>query len=101
MPDSAYVQEDSIAFTVRHYPFREVKRYEGGNQRLAAIYKLCSDTIKYGVQECYVDCPTREKGQYLGDVTIAGIASVVLTDESSMMKKRLKTSRNPPLSAKG
>lgn len=101
VPDSAYVQEDSIAFTVRHYPFREVKRYEGGNQRLAAIYKLCSDTIKYGVQECYVDCPTREKGQYLGDVTIAGIASVVLTDESSMMKKALENFAQSSFICKG
>ena len=51
------VDTDSMSFVVRHYPFREIKHYTGTNQKLAVIYKLCSDTIKYGVQECFVDCP--------------------------------------------
>ena len=81
VPDGVSVDESSVAFTVRHYPFKKKKKYTGNNKRLNDIFNLCADTIKYGVQECFVDCPTREKGQYLGDVTIAGIASAVLTDD--------------------
>lgn len=89
IPDGAEVDLSSVCFTVRHYPFKEIKHYTGKNETLAKIYKLCSDTIKYGVQECFVDCPSREKGQYLGDVSIAGIASMVLTGDASMIKKAL------------
>ena len=90
VPEGVKVNEDSIAFTVRHYPFKETKHYTGTNEKLAKIYKLCSDTIKYGTQECFVDCPTREKGQYLGDVTIAGIASLELTGNPAIIKKALE-----------
>ena len=86
---------------MRHYPFKEVKHYTGKNERLAAIYKLCSDTVKYGVQECFVDCPTREKGQYLGDVTIAGIASAALTGDPAMMKKALENYTQSSFICKG
>ncbi len=90
IPDSAKVDLDTVCFTVRHYPFELKKRFDlGGNKDLQAITKLCCDTIKYGVQECFVDCPTREKGQYLGDVTIAGLAHMHLTGDASMVIKAL------------
>ena len=88
-PESVTVDEDSIVFTVRHNPFTEKKHYNGNNEKLAKIYKLCSDTIKYGVQECFMDCPHREKGQYLGDVTISGLAHMHLTGDPSMVIKAL------------
>ncbi|MGN1122618.1 MAG: family 78 glycoside hydrolase catalytic domain, partial [Eubacteriales bacterium] len=101
LPEGVTVDPESLVFTVRHYPFKEVKHYTGKNERLAAIYKLCSDTVKYGVQECFVDCPTREKGQYLGDVTIAGIASAALTGDPAMMKKALENYTQSSFICKG
>lgn len=101
VPDGVSVDESSVAFTVRHYPFNLAKKYTGNNKRLNDIFNLCADTIKYGVQECFVDCPTREKGQYLGDVTIAGIASAVLTDDVSMMKKALENYAQSSFICKG
>lgn len=89
IPEGAMIDEDSIVFTVRHYPFVEVKHYTGDNETLAKIYKLCSDTIKYGVQEVFMDCAHREKGQYLGDVTISGLAHMMLSGDASMIIKAL------------
>lgn len=90
LPDDAEIINDTIAFTVRHYPFVPSKKYNGSNKKIKAVYKLCSDTLKYGVQECFVDCPTREKGQYMGDVTFAGLAHMILTGNSDMMEKALE-----------
>jgi hypothetical protein len=101
VPDNVKVDENSIVITVRHYPFTEIKHYSGNDEKLKAIYRLCSDTIKYGVQECYVDCPTREKGQYLGDVTIAGIASLELTGDPSMIVKALENYAESSFICKG
>lgn len=89
VPETVTIDENSLAFTVRHYPFEIIKRYKGNNRKLTEIYQLCSDTIKYGVQECFMDCAHREKGQYLGDVTISGIAHMILTGDSSMIVKAL------------
>lgn len=101
LPEGVTVDEDSITFTVRHYPYTQVKKYSGSDERLAKIFALCSDTIKYGVQECYMDCPTREKGQYLGDVTIAGIAHLELTGDASMIKKALENFTQSSFICKG
>lgn len=90
LPDDSEIINNTVAFTVRHYPFVPVKKYCGSNDKIKAVYKLCSDTLKYGVQECFVDCPTREKGQYMGDVTIVGLAHMLLTGNSDMMKKALE-----------
>ena len=77
--------------TVRHYPYSERASYAVArdNQALQRILRLCADTVKYGTQEVFVDCPTREKGQYLGDVSIAARAHAVLTKDTSMMKKAI------------
>lgn len=101
IPDGVAVKEDTVCFVVRHYPFSEVKHYTGKNERLKRIYKLCSDTIKYGVQECFVDCPTREKGQYLGDVTIAGLAHASLTGDPAMIRKALENYAESTFICKG
>ena len=79
-----------IRMRVRHYPFVQRGVYTVEDERLRRILKLCADTVKYGTQECFVDCPTREKGQYLGDVSIAGRAHAVLTGDTAMMKKAIR-----------
>ena len=81
------VEIGDILMTVRHYPYEERAVYETENEDLKRIIKLCKDTTKYGTQENFVDCPTREKGQYLGDVSIAARAQAVLTGKTDMIKK--------------
>ncbi len=85
MPKQAELMR--AAFTVRHYPFAQRARYDTADPRLRSVIELCIDTVKYGTQENYVDCPTREKGQYLGDVSIAARAHAILTGDASLMKK--------------
>jgi len=89
------IQIQDINFTLRYYPYSK----EDIHQRLATLYpqdpdlakilNLCADTILYGMQENFVDCPTREKGQYLGDVSIAARSHAVLTGDTTMMKKAI------------
>ena len=86
----AGVTVSDIKFVVRHYPFAEKAVYKTDKTMMKAILKLCSDTVKYGTQENYVDCPTREKGQYSGDVSIAARAQATITGDTTMMKKALR-----------
>ena len=83
------VDVSNITMLVRHYPFESKARFDADTSELSAIVKLCANTIKYGMQENFVDCPTREKGQYLGDVSIAARAHAILTGDTNMMKKAI------------
>lgn len=85
IPSGARIEK--ISFTVRHYPFAVKTEYDLSDERMRKIIKLCTDTVKYGTQENYVDCPTREKGQYLGDVSIAARAQAIVTGDPTLMKK--------------
>lgn len=75
---------------VRHYPFDdEYCNIETDNKILEAVFNICKNTIKYGAQEVYVDCPGREKGQYAGDLTITGGSHVLLTGDMSLYTKAI------------
>ena len=50
---------------------------------------MCVNTIKYGTQEIIPDCPTREKGNYLGDFCISGRAQAILTGDATFLKKTI------------
>ncbi len=80
----------SVSMTVRHYPFQKKAQYRVKSSELSDIIELCLDTVKYGTQEGYVDCPTREKGSYLGDISIAGRAQAIATGDFSLIKKAVK-----------
>lgn len=89
------IQIQDIHFTLRYYPYSKdeithrLNTLYPNNEALRPILNLCADTILYGMQENFVDCPTREKGQYLGDVSIAARSHAVLTGDTTMMKKAI------------
>ena len=87
IPDGASVCD--VEMQVRHYPYEKKAVYETDNEQLRKVLQLCENTVKYGTQEVFVDCPTREKGQYLGDVCVSGRAQCVLTGDTTLIKKAI------------
>ena len=87
IPEGASVRD--VEMQVRHYPYEKKAVYETDNEQLRKVLQLCENTIKYGTQEVFVDCPTREKGQYLGDVCVSGRAQCVLTGDTTLIKKSI------------
>lgn len=79
IPDKG-VKIKEILINVRHYPMEEkLCRVSSGEKMLEEIFEICKNAVKLGTQEGYLDCPTREKGQYLGDALITAHAQVLLT----------------------
>ena len=78
-----------VKFRIRHYPFKQKAVYKSINADFDNIIKLCVNTIKYGTQEIIPDCPTREKGSYLGDFCISGRAQALLTGDTTFLKKTI------------
>lgn len=88
-PESA-MRTDSFGATVRHYPFDDNScRLETSNPRLNRIWTVCKNSVKYGAQEQFVDCPTREKGQYLGDNTIITHSHMYASGDLRLPKKAI------------
>lgn len=80
----------SLEAIVRHYPFDDdYCTLETDSEILRSVWDICKKAVKYGSQEVYVDCPTREKGQYSGDMVITGSAQVILTGDTSLLKKAI------------
>lgn len=84
------IEPESFAAIVRHYPLDESRSFfQSSNGLLDDIWTLCKTTLKYGSQEVYVDCPNREKGQYLGDATITAPAHLYISGDNRLYKKAL------------
>ncbi len=76
---------------VRHYPFAEERCiFHSSSSMLNAVWKICKNGVKYGAQEVFVDCPSREKGQYLGDATVTTHAHLYLSGDLRLFKKTLQ-----------
>ncbi len=73
---------------VRHYPFCEDLAYfKSSSKDLNDIWRICVESVKIGTQDTYYDCPTREKGGFIGDALITGLSHLILTGDTRIYKK--------------
>ena len=81
-----------IKLIARHYPFELKANPAIVDEDMQKIWKLCVDSMKYGVQEVIQDCMDREKGNYLGDGCYTALTHYALTKDDSMLKKLIDDS---------
>ncbi len=75
----------------RHYPYNaEASSFHSSNELLNRIWELCANGAKQGTQDTYLDCPTREKGGYLGDAYVTGQTHLYLTGDPKIFRKALQ-----------
>ncbi len=80
----------SLKAVVRHYPFDENRCVLKSNEKyLVEIFNICKNAVKWGSQGSYLDCPSREKGQYLGDTLIIAHSHLILTGDNSLLRKAI------------
>lgn len=79
-----------VYFISRHYPFKlsaKIKDEYLNDKDIKAIWDLCVNTQKFGVQEAVYDCMEREKGFYVGDGCYTALTHMILTNNDVMVKK--------------
>lgn len=77
-----------VLAVVRHYPLpEEACRFAADDLRLTRIFEICKNGVRCGTQEGYLDCPSREKGQYLGDAVLTSHTQFILTGDSRQFRK--------------
>lgn len=86
-----FIDPDNFSAVVRHYPLDEQScTFISSDEKLNRIWEICKQGVKYGSQEQFLDCPTREKGQYLGDNTIITHAHMYISGDMRLTKKALR-----------
>lgn len=72
----------------RHYPMEDALcTLSCKTDELEDIFRICKNAVRCGSQEGYLDCPSREKGQYLGDAIITARSQVWLTGKTGLLRK--------------
>ncbi len=99
--DTSLINADEIFAIKRAYPFSEKFTLKTDVPYLAEIIDICKTAVNCCTQETFVDCPGREKGQYLGDVTVIGLSYLYLTGDREMYKKALFDFANSAIVCKG
>lgn len=87
--DRDNLNPDSFVGVVRHRHFEEKCILKTDIPYLKEIWDICKNAVKIGAQGGYLDCPSREKGQYVGDFTITGLAHMYISGDYKMYKKAL------------
>ena len=83
--------EAEVWVDVRHHPFEPAaSRFDASDELPVRIWAICKNGVRYGAQGGFLDCPSREKGQYLGDALITGHSHLVLTADGSLTQKALR-----------
>lgn len=73
---------------VRHHPMDgEAFSFRCENGLLNDILRICRRAVTVNSQYGYLDCVTREKGQYSGDMTVIGLAQLYLTGNPDLYAK--------------
>ena len=76
---------------VRHYPFDEAASgFDCSEPLLNDIWKMSKLGIQMGSQDIFVDCPTREKGQYTGDTYMTVLSQLILTGDPALTRKAIR-----------
>ena len=82
------VELQGISALERHCPLDEsLCTVESSDPWLAPVFEICKRAVELGTQDAYLDCPTREKGQYLGDSVVIGAGQMWLSGSVEMMDK--------------
>jgi alpha-L-rhamnosidase len=64
--------------------------FSSSDPTLDAVFRLLRDSALYGVQEQFVDTPTREKGQFLADAVNISYATMALFGEHAYTAQALR-----------
>lgn len=86
-PPGCRIDPESIVLEARHYPFVLRAVCNRNDEKSLAVWKLCVDSLRYGVQEVIQDCMEREKGYYLGDGCYSLLTFCLLTRDYTLMEK--------------
>ncbi|MGM9653257.1 MAG: family 78 glycoside hydrolase catalytic domain [Eubacteriales bacterium] len=91
IPTAGEAEIGGVCAVVRHAAFDDdACTLHADDKVLEAVFNICKQGVKYGTQEIYMDCPSREKGQYAGDMTVTSGSQLWLSGNPAMLEKAIR-----------
>lgn len=85
------VKIEQVRAILRHYPVNPGDfALKASEPLLPRIIDICRRAVTCGSQEGFLDCPTREKGQYLGDAIVTAHSHLWLTGRTELLRKCIR-----------
>ncbi|MFU8852064.1 family 78 glycoside hydrolase catalytic domain [Micromonospora sp. SL1-18] len=81
---------DDIQAVVQHTDADKPAQFHSSDQTLNAVFDLMQRSAIYGTQQQFLDTPTREKGQFLGDAADISFATMASWGERDATQKAIR-----------
>lgn len=82
--------KENTAFVTRYFELEPEKAsFTSSDKMLNQVWDMMIHSLTLGAQEGFVDTPTREKGEFLGDAFSQGVASMLSMGERSLNHRML------------
>lgn len=89
IPDGVIVEE--LGYRESGYPSDVTTSFSCDNPAVNALFAKCVRTLQICMRENYMDCPDRERGQWIGDVSVQAPQVAYLLDKRGLMLLRKAT----------
>jgi len=86
IPDSVKILE--LGYRESGYDCKVVGNFECDNVSINKLFNKCVRTLRVCMRENYMDCPDRERGQWIGDVSVQAPQVIYLLDENGKLLLR-------------
>ena len=74
----------------RNYPYPDkIATFKSSNELMNKVWEITVNTLKAGVQDTYYDCPTRERGGFVGDALLSSMPHLIITGDLRIYIKYL------------
>ncbi|MBE6610818.1 MAG: hypothetical protein E7634_09145 [Ruminococcaceae bacterium] len=83
IPESVQISE--LGYRESGYDSEVVASFECNETNVNVLFKKCVRTLKVCMRENYMDCPDRERGQWIGDVSVQAPQIVYLLDKNGLL----------------
>ncbi|MBQ9481195.1 MAG: hypothetical protein IJU84_03435, partial [Clostridia bacterium] len=81
----------SLGYRESGYPARVTGAFECDDPAINRLYEKCVRTLLVCMRENFMDCPDRERGQWIGDVSVQAPQVIYILDENArkLLKKAI------------
>ena len=77
-----------LGYRESSYPTEITTSFECDDEALNKLFKKCLRTLKVCMRENYMDCPDRERGQWIGDVSVQAPQIIYTLDRNGLLLLR-------------
>lgn len=81
---------DAISLTFTSYPVESRGRFECSNHRLNQIWRTGAYTLQMCMTDAYVDCPSREQRQWVGDAYVEAMVNYAAFGDPRLTAKLVR-----------